>query len=73
MDINLKNVLENALNMPHEQRAFIANQLIDSLDKNIDADVEIAWQKEIQRRMADAGKGKTVFMSWEDAKTRLKG
>ena len=73
MDEKLKSILENVLTMPHEQRAFIAGRLIDSLDENIDADVEMAWQQEIQRRMADASKGKAVFMSWEDAKTRLRG
>lgn len=73
MDEKLKSILENILNMPQEERAFIAGRLIDSLDEDIDADVEMAWQQEIQRRMADAGKGRAVFMSWEDAKTRLRG
>ena len=73
MDEKLKSVLDNVLNMPHEQRAFIAGRLIDSLDEDIDADVEMAWQQEIHRRMADTSRGKAVFMSWEEAKTRLRG
>lgn len=73
MEEKLKTILENILNMPQEQRAFIAGQLIDSLDEDIDVDVEMAWQKEIQRRMKNAGKGRAIFMSWEDAKTRLRG
>lgn len=73
MNDHLKNVLENVLKMPHEQRAFIASRLIDSLDETMDTEVELAWQQEIQKRIADAGRGKASFMSWEDAKERLRG
>ncbi len=73
MNEKLKNILENALSMPQEQRAFIAGRLIDSLDENVDEDVETAWQNEIQRRIASAEKGEATFMSWEDVKKRLKG
>lgn len=72
MNDHLKNVLENVLKMPYEQRAFIAGRLIDSLDEDMDADVELAWQQEIQKRIADAGRSKASFISWEDAKKRLK-
>jgi putative addiction module component (TIGR02574 family) len=73
MDNKLKAILENVLNMPREQRAFLAGRLIDSLDDSADMDVEAAWQKEIQHRIASANKGEASFMSWEDAKKRLKG
>lgn len=73
MNDHLKDILKNVLNMPHEQRAFIAGRLIDSLDEDTDTEVELAWQQEIQKRIADAGRGKASFMSWEDAKERLKG
>ncbi|UCF93566.1 MAG: addiction module protein [Desulfobacterales bacterium] len=73
MDEKLKNILEKALNMPQEQRAFIAGRLIDSLDDKVDEDVETAWQKEIQKRIASAEKGEATFMSWDEVKKRLKG
>jgi putative addiction module component (TIGR02574 family) len=73
MDEKLKNILENALNMPQEQRAFIAGRLIESLDDKVDEDVETAWQNEIQKRIASAEKGEATFMSWEYVKKRLKG
>jgi hypothetical protein len=50
MDEKLKTILENALNMPQEQRAFIAGRLIDSLDDKADADVETAWQQEMNSK-----------------------
>ena len=73
MDNKLKNILKDVLNMSQEQRAFLAGRLIDSLDDSADMDVEAAWQKEIQQRIASADKGEASFMSWEDAKMRLKG
>ena len=73
MDEKLKAILENALNMPEEQRAFIAGRLIDSLDDKIDEGVETAWQQEIQKRIASAEKGEATFISWEEVKKRLRG
>jgi putative addiction module component (TIGR02574 family) len=73
MDEKLKAILENALNMPEEQRAFIAGRLIDSLDDKVDEDVETAWQQEIQKRIAGAEKGEATFISWEEVKKRLRG
>ena len=70
MNEKLKNILENALSMPQEQRAFIAGRLINSLDENVDDDVETAWQNEIQKgahfvehRIDHAGVETTVALS----------
>ena len=73
MNEKLKTILEDALSMPQEQRAFIAGKLIDSLDDTTDEDVETAWQNEIQKRIASAEKGVATFTSWEKVKKRLKG
>ena len=73
MNEKLKTILENALNMPQEQRAFIAGRLIDSLDDKVDANIEASWQDEIQKRIASADKGEASFMSWEAVKKRLRG
>ena len=59
--------------MSQENRAFIADQLIDSLDTRFDHNVESAWQQEIQKRIAEAEKGGAEFISWEDAKKQLQG
>jgi len=73
MDNKLKTILKKALNMSHEQRAFIAGRLIDSLDEKADMNIEVAWQHEIQKRIASADKGEASFMSWEKVKKRLRG
>jgi len=62
MDNERKAVLEKAFSMSQENRAFIADRLIDSLDSTIDYDVEAAWQREIQKRIAAAEKGEAEFI-----------
>lgn len=71
MDREVITIIEKVLNMPQEQRAFIAERLIESLDMTSDVDIEAAWQKEIHARIAQADRGEAEFLSWEDAKKRL--
>jgi putative addiction module component (TIGR02574 family) len=73
MDQELKSVLDKALSMSQANRAFIADRLIDSLDVNMDHDVEAAWQKLIEKRIAEAERGEAEFISWEAAKKQLQG
>ena len=69
----LNSILEKVLRMPQHQRAFLAEQLINSLDQQkIEPDIEAAWQKEIQHRLLEAKEGKVDFMSWEEARKRLR-
>lgn len=72
MNHSLKDVLKEILRMPQEQRAFLADKLIDSLEAKKEMDVEIAWQKEIQKRIDEAENDQVVFMSWEDVKQKLR-
>jgi putative addiction module component (TIGR02574 family) len=44
-----------ALQLPRDQRAYLAERLIASLDD--DADVEEAWAAEIRRRVAEIRAG----------------
>ena len=46
-----KKVLEEALRLPAEARAALAGHLLESLDDSVDEDVEMAWSKEIARRI----------------------
>ena len=73
MNKEVETILEKAMNMPQQQRAFIAEQLIESLEAKTDTDVEKEWQQEIQKRMADVNREGIVFLTWDDAKKRLRG
>lgn len=72
MSLTVENVLTKTLQMSPQDRAIIAERLISSLDVAVDTDVEVAWQKEVQRRMAQAAKGEATFFSWEDARQQLR-
>jgi hypothetical protein len=69
MNKDVKSILEKAMTMTQQQRAFIAERLIDSLETTIDNDAEKEWQQEIQKRMSESDVG---FISWDEAKKRLR-
>lgn len=68
-----KQILSEALQMPTEDRASMAQRLIASLDDVTDEGVEIAWQQEVNRRLAEAESGKVAFLSWEEVRQQLRG
>ena len=47
-----------ALALPEQDRAFLAHQLIASLDATVDADAETHWQEVIDRRSREIEEGK---------------
>lgn len=66
-------IVGQALQIPPEDRAIIAEKLISSLDAVTDLDVEAAWQMEVQQRIMEADKGDVVCIPWEVVQKRLKG
>jgi len=66
-----KQLLAEALQLPPEERAALAGELIQSLDSEVDGDAEAAWSAEIRRRVErlDAGLANTV--PWAEARRRI--
>lgn len=62
---SVSEVFAAALALSDEDRGLLAEQLVLSLDRDIDPDAEETWSAEIERRLAriDAGTSKTVTMS----------
>lgn len=73
MDKTVEEIIVQALQKPLKDRAIIAERLISSLDTVRDLDVEIAWQEEIQRRVAEVDKGDVDCITWEVVRQRLIG
>lgn len=73
MDKTVEKIIAQALQKPPKDRAIIAERLISSLDIVRDLDVEIAWQEEIQRRVAEVDKGDVDCIPWEVVRQRLRG
>lgn len=64
-------ILEQALKLPAQERAAVAEHLIQSLDPSQEVEVEQAWQQEIQRRISDLDKGAASTMTWEEVQSRI--
>ena len=67
----IEDVISQALQMPEEERAAIAERLISSLDPAPEADVEQAWQEEVQRRVRDLDNGAVECVPWEEVRRLL--
>ena len=68
-------ILDQALLLPDTERARIAERLISSLESAVDPDleVELAWQEEVRKRLAQIDRGEAQCVSWEDVRDRLRG
>ena len=64
-------LLREALELPPEARAFLAGSLIDSLDDEIDEDVEAAWDVEVARRLKELDEGKVKLVPRSEVRRRL--
>jgi len=64
-------ILQEALALPAEARAALADSLLDSLDAEVDADAEAAWQREIQRRVGQLDSKTVTTIPWAEVRSRL--
>jgi putative addiction module component (TIGR02574 family) len=59
------------LTLSVEERAELANSLLDGLDDACDPSVEAAWESEILRRMEDVDSGTIQSMTLIEARREL--
>jgi putative addiction module component (TIGR02574 family) len=70
MSPEVSDLLKRALALPVDERAALANTLLDSLESQSQS-VEEAWDEEVARRMADLKAGKAVTVPWEQLHREL--
>jgi putative addiction module component (TIGR02574 family) len=70
MSPEVSDLLKQALALPVEERAALANTLLDSLETT-DQSVQEAWDEEVARRIADLKAGKAVTVPWEQLHREL--
>jgi putative addiction module component (TIGR02574 family) len=70
MSPEVTDLLKRALALPVDERAALANTLLDSLETP-NQSVEQAWDDEVARRMEDPRAGKAVTVSWEQLRREL--
>ena len=64
-------ILKDALALPTEARAALAGSLLESLDTEVDEDVEAAWASEIDRRVGELETGAVRPIPWAEVRRRL--
>jgi putative addiction module component (TIGR02574 family) len=64
-------IFRNALTLPEQDRADLIGALIDSLDAEVEENVEEAWRAEIERRAQELDSGVVQSIPWEVVKARL--
>ena len=57
MKTELKKIVDNALLLPTNERAELANILLSSLDDDSQRDIEDAWGAELEKRIHDIRSG----------------
>ena len=65
-------ILDAALKLSSNERAAVAEQLIQSLDPTQEIEVEKAWQQEIHRRLTEVENGIGTTIPWVAVQQRLK-
>ena len=72
MSTRADTILGTALSLPPDERAWLAEELIASLDEGQDAEIQAAWAAEIEKRIAEVESGETETVSWEEASARIR-
>jgi putative addiction module component (TIGR02574 family) len=65
-------LLKDALSLPPEARAALADSLLESLDAQVDEDAQIKLRDEIRKRMAELDSGAVCALGWSEVETRLR-
>jgi putative addiction module component (TIGR02574 family) len=71
-----KALLQEALKLPHTERADVAAELLASLDEepaDNQEEVERAWAAEIERRAWRVLSGESAGVPWKQVKERIEG
>ena len=66
-----RELLNDAMRLPEEQRAALAAALIESLDDSVDEDAEAAWSVEIARRLHEVESGHVNTIPWPQARRMI--
>lgn len=66
-------LLNDARELPLDERAKLAVEIIESLDEPFDEDVEQAWDAEIDRRLDEMAAGTAKKIPWSVVRDRLLG
>ena len=73
MPMTIEQLAAEALSLPSEARALLAEQLVESLDVSApNRPLDELWAAEAQRRLAEVRSGRAQTVSGEEAATRVR-
>ncbi len=71
MNTTAKQLYDNALQLSDSERAELAAWLIESLDAEVDQDLDAAWDPEIERRINELDSGTITAVPWPEARRMI--
>ena len=71
MNTHVTELFAKASVLSEKERASLAGLLIESLESEVDPDVEEAWREEIERRVAELDSGTATTVPWETLRAEL--
>ncbi|RJR48868.1 MAG: addiction module antitoxin RelB [Desulfobacteraceae bacterium] len=66
MAVKAEKVVKDALKLPREERAFVAEKLLESLDFEEPFPLSPEWKAELLRRCRELDEGKTELIPADD-------
>jgi len=72
MAANIERVAEQAMKLPAEARAELADRLVESLDSEEIGRIDRLWLDEAKRRRDEVRSGRVKTISGEDARRRVR-
>jgi putative addiction module component (TIGR02574 family) len=72
MSTNFAGLEAQALELSPEERVRLADHLLASVSEGVAADIDTAWDEELQRRLAELDAGGMDLVSVEDAVHRAR-
>ncbi|KJV06357.1 addiction module protein [Methylocucumis oryzae] len=72
MSLTVEQISEEALALPSEARALLADRLVESLDPAEDGYIQQLWSAEVRRRRDDARYGRVQTIPGDEALKRVR-
>ena len=66
MNISAEKLVSDALSMPKSIRAFVAEQILESLDIDSNAELSPEWKKEVEKRCRELDEGTVNLIEAEE-------
>ena len=69
--MSTEELLAQVLQLPRQDRARLAEELLSSLEEADDEEVAVAWAPELERRSREVAEGKVRTVAWSTTRTEI--